>query len=71
MTMTVNGQAQTYVKCGDCDRAAAIILPDGSVQVQSRHGGANHHTVIPARLIVNHLPISAGLKRQLLSELST
>jgi len=34
------------VKCPTCGLPAAVILPDGSVQIASRHGGQTHYTVI-------------------------
>lgn len=57
------------INCGNCSRPAALLLPDGSVQVQSRHGGATHYTVISVTFLVNALPISNSLRKQVLAEL--
>ena len=50
-------------------RPAAVILPDGSIHIQSRHEGATHHTVIPVRMVIDGLPITSGLKKEVLSAL--
>jgi hypothetical protein len=55
----VNGLQCTSVRCGLCSKAAATILHDGSVQIESRHNGQTHTTVLTLRDIIK----SAGKRR--------
>lgn len=66
----MNGGRCKPVTCGNCARCAAVQLPDGSIQVQSRHGGATHYTVISVTAIIAGLPIKAALRREVLEALA-
>jgi hypothetical protein len=42
------------------------VLPDGSLQVETRHGGVSHITIIPVDMLVEALPVSVTLKAQIM-----
>jgi len=54
------------VKCGTCARSCAVVLPDGSLQVTSHHGGTSHITIIPVQMIVEALPVPSSLQNQIM-----
>ena len=57
--MSVSGSHCTTVRCGLCSKAAATILHDGSIQIESRHNGQTHITVLTLRDVIK----SAGKRR--------
>jgi hypothetical protein len=46
------------------------VLPDGSLQVTSHHGGESHITIIPVQMIVEALPVPPSLMNQIIVALN-
>lgn len=43
------------IRCGDCGRPVATLLPDGSLQIEARHGGQTHYAYISLETIIKQV----------------